>query len=771
MGNFSWKQIEALFRRAVDAVRGWPRGRRIAAAAALAAVAVLGVAALALRDGEETYWAQGALDRWSSFGAAHEDPEGALTLGEAADLFSGLLGLGGDGSEAAAVEGCLRAGVLDTEMLGDIRDGDPVSRELFFTMVCRALRLEPSREESLKTARFQDFGQVSPWARDAVTALVERDYVQGVTARQLHPEGMLSRAGALSLLDQALTVWVTADHALVRAREGVVLVAAHDVTLTGAAEQVVVAEGARDSSVTLEDLSVRELVSLGTGATAILTGETYIKRLRVEAPAEGARVYIGESALIADLVLDNPMTFVAGLHEQGGPDAAAAESAPPEETPGTESAPPEETPGAETDPPEETPGAETDPPEETPGAETDPPEETPGAESDPPEETPGAESDPPEAPEAAGETGGEPDGEPGGEPGSGSEIPSGEPDPAQSGERDAPPEGATPEGTVEGSGAAEEPEPDLPPELRAVRRARLVDYVTGETPYETYEVRPSFAAPGENHDILVELVMTGLRPNQSRGAGAGWWTGFAVAAPEGAMRVTAEYSYDGMNYGVPYTTGISEGAYSHFFDAARWNEYYVRLSWSGPGVSEADGASRVYKLDFRGVELDLSGLTAEDSPLGKFGVAGLRDTTGGAAHKEKLFDSYGITLESRRDRSEAYLELTVQVEGLVSHRTAAGTGKWAGFSVAAPYGAESFKYSVYLNPENARRNFGQKSPVTWENFSENVDGMGSYGVVQRSDASKADQRNYWAVLQWFLDEEGTVPLTAPEILHVRIEAT
>ena len=57
----------------------------------------------------------------------------------------------------------------------------------------------------------------------------------------------------------------------------------------------------------------------------------------------------------------------------------------------------------------------------------------------------------------------------------------------------------------------------------------------------------------------------------------------------------------------------------------------------------------------------------------------------------------------------------------------------------------------------------------WDEFYSDVDGEGSFGIRQLTDAYQKDQRDYWAVLQWYSDEEGTVPLTTAVVYHIVLD--
>ena len=330
--------------------------------------------------------------------------------------------------------------------------------------------------------------------------------------------------------------------------------------------------------------------------------------------------------------------------------------------------------------------------------------------------------------------------------------------------------------------AEAEPQPEAPPEEPAgeaearealpylaekIGPAPLTDADKPDAaPYESYTVRAWEGGEESGCDVLVEVTMKGLRPYRSGSAGAGYWTGFSIEAPEGATGYRVAYSTTGEVFGEPEEYDLTGDAFTRYFDAARWREYYVLLQWTGSGFSQ-ERQPRLYRIDFDGVELDTAPLLEKDSPLGRLDVAGLNADAEGKAP----YSAYGITVENRKDRNGSYLELTVHARDLQRHRSAAGAGAWAGFSVAEPRGAASCRCSVYLTLDAAKKNFSGKTPVYWENFSANVDGLGAYGIRQLTDASQPDQRDYWAVIQWYSDAAGTVPMTTATVYHILLDVT
>lgn len=168
------------------------------------------------------HWAEDAVTYWSDSHIVEGDnglfrPDDPLTRGELAVVLDRLLSLTeqaentfsdlDDSWYTASILRCVAASILT----GDgqtMRPGDNITRQECMVTLCRALKIETDPGASLSA--YSDASQVADWARDAVTALVSRGMVTGVTATQLAPDAPISRAALMTILYRAAVADSTA---------------------------------------------------------------------------------------------------------------------------------------------------------------------------------------------------------------------------------------------------------------------------------------------------------------------------------------------------------------------------------------------------------------------------------------------------------------------------------------------------------------------------------------------------------------------------------
>ena len=200
-------------------------------------------------------WAEEAIYRWTEAGIVDGkgnntfDPAGLLKRSEAAKIFANLLKLTEKsdkvfvdvpGTEWFADYVALvnKAGIMNGMSETTFEPATPVSREMVFTMVCRALGIEG--QETLN-GTFEDAAQISEWAKKSVNALVNLGYVNGRTATTLAPQENMTRAEMMALLNKVIGVYATEAGVVVKVEgKGVALVVADDVKLEGEFEGTVV---------------------------------------------------------------------------------------------------------------------------------------------------------------------------------------------------------------------------------------------------------------------------------------------------------------------------------------------------------------------------------------------------------------------------------------------------------------------------------------------------------------------------------------------------
>ena len=128
------------------------------------------------------------------------------------------------------------------------------------------------------------------------TALLEAGYVSGMGDNTLRPLSRSNRASVMSLMDKSVAGYANQPGSTIEmnGESGVVLVASHDVTVTGTVGDLVISPGASQGSVTLKDATVTGTVTVDapesalsvTGSSAVEGGSTVDTSRPAETPEE-----------------------------------------------------------------------------------------------------------------------------------------------------------------------------------------------------------------------------------------------------------------------------------------------------------------------------------------------------------------------------------------------------------------------------------------------------------------------------------------------------
>lgn len=217
------------------------------------------------------HWSAAAADRWSGLGvfsgdeSGDLDPDGEMGRAEFAAVLNSLTGYAEEAGTGA---------------------GEKISRERAAVMLCQAFGIAEPADTALA---FSDADAVSAWAKGSVAALAQRGVVRGVGGNSFAPGRNLTRAEAVTMLDNMVGAFVAEkDSAVTGEQKKAVIVAAGGVKLDGvsAAESVVVAPCA-------------------VGATLTVTGKSKTGTIIVGAP--GVKVVVDKDAQVGKLVSTLPV--------------------------------------------------------------------------------------------------------------------------------------------------------------------------------------------------------------------------------------------------------------------------------------------------------------------------------------------------------------------------------------------------------------------------------------------------------------------------------
>ena len=256
----------------------------VCALALVMALSMFGAAGAVSFTDMEGHWAKESVTTWADRGIFAGqgnglfNPEGTVTRAQAAQIFSQLLGLtetadisaftdvAGDVWYAPAIAKCVQAGILSGVSATQMNPEGQVTREMIFSMFVRAMGIT---EEKTLNKTWADADKISGWALGALGAMVNRGYVSGVGAGVLAPGNVINRASISALLSSSIAVYADkAGETVSKAADakGLILVAAGDVTVTGAADTVVIAQGANGGKANVTGAAVQELTVSAVGA-------------------------------------------------------------------------------------------------------------------------------------------------------------------------------------------------------------------------------------------------------------------------------------------------------------------------------------------------------------------------------------------------------------------------------------------------------------------------------------------------------------------------
>lgn len=279
------------------------------------------------------HWAESSINRWGSAGIIAGDPDGTvnpnrhLTRAELATILVRFLGLTetaradtfqdvtADDWFAGAILKCAAAGIMEG-WAGKADPNRPITREQAITMIGRALGVKAKAGQDL--SQFRDADQVYPYAVEYLAPFTAMGILKGVDdGSKVAPKAYIDRASALTLLDRAISHYITAPGE-VKATDTdqfvIVNAAAGDVTISGAAAGVLVANGNK-ANVKLNGLKA-DTVKVDSPVTVDVTGSADLGSMDVNAPA---KVNVARGSKVAAIdIIDAPSAIINNGQSTGG---------------------------------------------------------------------------------------------------------------------------------------------------------------------------------------------------------------------------------------------------------------------------------------------------------------------------------------------------------------------------------------------------------------------------------------------------------------------
>ena len=314
--------------------------KRLSAAAVAASLLTIPAMALEFPD-TQGHWGQGAIERWSDYGVLEGanglfNPDNNMTRAELAAVISRLLGLQevaentfSDVDEnawyAEDILKCAAAGIIQGTGAG-ANPNSTVTRQEASVMLARALGIQPAEGD----ITFADGSQVADWAAGYIKAMTDKSIINGLGDNQFAPLNDINRASVVTILNNAITSYANEAGASVQAgATGITLIAAPDVTVTGTAEDLLVAPGAAESDVMVESANVSgTIIVTAQAATVTLSENTYAAVVDVAESASASKVVVEQNASVGTVTTAAPSSTitVSGAADKVETTATAAEA-------------------------------------------------------------------------------------------------------------------------------------------------------------------------------------------------------------------------------------------------------------------------------------------------------------------------------------------------------------------------------------------------------------------------------------------------------------
>ena len=255
------------------------------------------------------HWGEEAIVRWADYGVIEGsngqfNPDASITRAEMAAVIARLLGLTetapntftdveADAWYAQAILRCAAAGIIQGSN-GMANPNGTLTRQEAAVMLGRALGIQPDEGD----VAFLDGEQVADWAAGYVSVMSDRGILNGVGGNQFAPLEDINRASVVTVLNNAIAAYANEPGATVQANGGLTLVAADDVTVTGTAADILVAQGAAEGEITVQADTTGTVFVNAAGATVVLAAGADVNSVDVAEDAAGARVVVEEDASV-----------------------------------------------------------------------------------------------------------------------------------------------------------------------------------------------------------------------------------------------------------------------------------------------------------------------------------------------------------------------------------------------------------------------------------------------------------------------------------------
>ena len=181
-----------------------------------------------------------------------------------------------------------------------------ITRQEAFTVLARAIK--PQSPEGANLNKFSDKNSVATWAKDDVTAMIARGYVNGADGK-INPTSNISRKDFAVTIDRMIKNYITKSATVTAVNRGSVMVNTAEVTLKNVTidGDLIIGDGVLDGDITLDNVTVsgRTIVRGGGTDSIIIKGNSKLGTIAVAKVNGDVRIAIEGKAVVGNIdVLD-----------------------------------------------------------------------------------------------------------------------------------------------------------------------------------------------------------------------------------------------------------------------------------------------------------------------------------------------------------------------------------------------------------------------------------------------------------------------------------
>lgn len=310
------------------------RLQKTLALVAMGAISVTAIPVVTYALDYDTHWAKEAIDKWSNNGVlkGYEDgtfkPSDEVTRGELAAIIVRVFGLSNTtGAQkytdvesakwyASDVAKVSAAGIMNDYEDDTFRPEAPATREEAAYAIAQAYQVAATDQES----DFTDQAQIADWAEDEIAALVAGGYLDGNPDGSFKPQGTLTRAEAVTMVDKITAELIHTTGTYTMDVEGNLVINAPNVKLENMTVNgnVYIAEGVAEGDVELKNVTITgDMIIEGGGVSTIsMTGRSKVNHVTVDkAGKKPVRLLVALTSEVAgDITLKSTSTIEGQNH-------------------------------------------------------------------------------------------------------------------------------------------------------------------------------------------------------------------------------------------------------------------------------------------------------------------------------------------------------------------------------------------------------------------------------------------------------------------------